>query len=138
MRGLARIRAQLGKASHEYGEAVQEFVDRLVDPETGEILGLRAVCPDCRVHSAMLGLRLRFVRGCELCADTGLACPVCANALWVRRAPKDYDDPGSTRLAALIACPRCATHVDDRYTRDVLRAFDYRRYYHGGSREQGN
>jgi hypothetical protein len=137
LRYLASIRAQHGKGSKEYGAAVSDYANRLVDPRTGEILGQRAICPACRVSSDVLDLSLRFVLGCLSCGDTGLACVGCGNAAWVRTAPDWYDptDLSDNRVpVTLKACPICALWVgsgdEGGYQHDGLRAVQrHARYY---------
>lgn len=132
LRELARIRGQHGKGGESYAEAVVKFVERLVDPRTGEVLGIeRATCPSCRIWSPLLHAGLRFRVGCPDCDDTGLACPGCRGARWVRRATPTSDDPAENRPHAIRPCPICAvSDSDGAYQRDGLRAIQaLARYY---------
>jgi hypothetical protein len=132
LRALAVIRTQHGKGSHEYATAVEAFVDCLIDPSTGEVLGIeRATCPACRIWSDLLDLGLHFRVGCPDCDDTGLACPGCRGARWVRRATPTSDDPGDNRPHTIRPCPICAVaSAEGAYQRDGLRAIQaLARYY---------
>jgi hypothetical protein len=132
LRALALVRTQHGKGSHEYATAVTAFVECLVDPSSGEVLGIeQATCPGCRLYSAMLGVGLRFRVGCPDCDDTGLACPGCRGARWVRWPTPTSDDPSDNRPHTIRPCPICAVASQEgAYQRDGLRAIQaLARYY---------
>jgi hypothetical protein len=132
LRYLAKLRTTPGKGSDDYADAVSEFVECLVDPRTGEVLGIeRATCPSCRIFSPLLDIRLRFRLGCPDCDDTGLACPGCLGTRWVRRATPTSDDPSDNRPHTIKPCPICAVAGEGgAYERDGLRALQaLARYY---------
>lgn len=126
-RRLAAVRHHHGKASEQYARAVLDFLAGCVDPATG-VIGLQdtGFCPACAIESQLLDLPLRFRSGwCPACDDTGLACPGCRNANWVRQGPPGYDpnDLGDNSIATLRPCPVCARGIgDEKYQRDGLAA----------------
>lgn len=124
LRALAQTRTQHGKASSEYADAVGAFLERVVNPRTGEIVGQRGACPACAQGSELLGVAFRLRAGCPLCDDTGLACPVCRNAGWIGVYPPGVDptDPTDNRPSSPRRCPACVVgDGDGRLVADGLR-----------------